>query len=187
MGSDKIYCKGKNKGLTLIELLVALTILSVIIMITLSALFTVQKTKRSIEKKYDCNAEADRIVQDMENTLRLARQLIVATQNRVLFLDVHADTTEYSQKHDTLYKNGQIMTDLAVDSIVFVYLKCINGEKIDDFYEIDLDNDGIFATYELDGVSGIDVHLWLSSVLKPESSRIKVEKQFSVQLRNLNF
>jgi prepilin-type N-terminal cleavage/methylation domain-containing protein len=187
MGLNKIHCKSKNKGLTLVELLVAMTILSVVIMITLSVLFTVQKTNKSIEKKYDCNAEADRLVQDMENTLRLARQLIMATQNRILFLDVHADTTEYSQKHDTLFKNEQIMTDLVVDSIVFIYLKYINGEKINNFYEMDLDNNGILDTYELDGVSGIDVHLWLSSVLKPKSSRIRMEKQFSVQLRNLNF
>lgn len=171
----------------MVELLVAMAILSVVIMITLAVLFTVQETNKSIEKKYDCNAEADRIVQDMENTLRLARQLIMVTHNQIVFLDVNAETTEFYQKHDTLFRNKQAMTNLAVDSLVFTCVRFKDDEKISDFYNIDLDNNGILDTYELDSISGINVHLWLSSFLKMSSSKIKVEKQFFVQLRNLRY
>ena len=126
--------------MTLIELLVAMTILSVIIIITFSVLITVQKTNQSIEKKYDCNAEADRIVKDMENSLRTAKQLIAVTHNHVVFLDAHAETIEYYQKDDTFFKNKQIMTDLVVDSILFNCVKNINNVAISDFYQMDMDN-----------------------------------------------
>lgn len=173
------------RGLTLVELLVAMTILSVIIMITFSVLFTVQKTSKSIEKKYDCYAEANRIANDMENSLRLARQLIAVTQSHVVFLNVHAETTEYFQKDDTLFRNKQIMTDLVVDSILFNCVKNINDITVSDFYEMDLDNNGVLDIYELGGVSGVNVHLWMLAILKPKSLRMRVERQFFIQLRNL--
>jgi prepilin-type N-terminal cleavage/methylation domain-containing protein len=187
MDLNKTYFRKRRKGLTLVEMLVAMTILSVVIAITLSVLFTVQKTYKSIEKKYDCNAEAGRIAQDMEHALRLARQLIAATYNQVVFLDINAETIEYYQKNDTLFKNNQSVTNLAVDSLLFIYAKFKDDEKISDFHVIDLDNNGMLDAYELDGVAGINVHLWLSSFSKQNSSRIRVEKQFFVQLRNLSY
>ena len=182
MDLNKTYLTSQSRGLTLVELLVAITILSVIIMITLSILLNMQKTNRLVEKKYACNAEADRLVRDMENTLRQVRQLITATYNKVEFLDVYAETVEYYQKYDTLFKNRKIATDLAVDSVLFTCVKYENGVKISGFAELDLDNNAVLDTHELSNISGIYVHLRLSS-----DTKTKVEKDFFVQFRNMNY
>lgn len=176
-----------SRGLTLVELLVAMTIFSMVIAITLSIFLNVQKTHKVIEKKYDCNSEADRIVSKMEYSLRLARQLIAAGYDRVKFLDVNTDTIEYYQKGDTLFWNGQPATDLAVDSLIFTYVKFEDNEKITDFHVLDIDNDGVLDVYELNAVSGVMVNLWLSSVSGQSSIKVKMEKQFFTRLRNLSY
>lgn len=103
------------------------------------------------------------------------------------FLDVNTDTIEYYQKGDTLFWNGQPATDLAVDSLIFTYVKFEDNEKITDFHVLDMDNDGVLDVYELNAVSGIMVNLWLSSVSGQSSIKVKVEKQFFARLRNLSY
>ena len=174
-------------GLTLVELLVAMTIFSMVIAITLSIFLNVQKTHKAIEKKYACNSEADRIVSEMEYSLRLARKLIAASYDRVKFLDVNTDTIEYYQKGDTLFWNGEPATDLAVDSLIFTYVKFEDNEKITDFHLLDMDNDGVLDVYELNAVSGIMGYLRFSSSPVQISARVRVEKRFFAKLRNLSY
>ena len=175
----------KTKGVTLVELLVALVILSIIITIALSVLFNAQRTQRMIDNKYDCRAEADRVAKEIENSLRLAQKLISGTDKRVKFLDINNDTNEFYLRNDTLFNNQKTITNLSVDSLFFTYTKIKEDEKITDLYWFDENRDGILDTLELSGVSGINVFVDFLCPQAQASKRIKIKKQLAVLLRNL--
>ena len=175
----------KRKGVTLVELLVALVILSIIVTIALSVLFKAQRTQRMIDNKYDCRAEADRVAKEIENSLRLAQKLISGTEKRVKFLDINNDTNEFYLRSDTLFNNQKTITNLSVDSLFFTYTKIKEDEKITDLYWFDENRDGILDTLELNGVSGINVYMnFLCSQLQASKGR-KIKKQLVILLRNL--
>jgi prepilin-type N-terminal cleavage/methylation domain-containing protein len=178
----------KNQsGLTLIELLVSLTIFSIIVMITLSVFFSAQRMQRKIDNKYDCNSEADRAVKQIERSLCFARKLVAGTESTITFIDINYDTVEYHVAEDTLFNNQDSVTTLLVDSLFFVYIKIIEKEKIADFYLFDEDRNGVLEDNELSGISGITVYV---DFLYPESSgskRLKIKKQLTISFRNFAF
>jgi len=182
----KINYKSLNqKGLTLVELMVTMVILSIVIGLTLSVLFNVQKTQRKLDEKYACNEEANRIAREIENSLRLAQKLIEGKNNKLKFLDINNDTTEYYLKGDTLFKNEKPATNLSVDSLYFIYVKIEENEKITDFYVLDTSGDAILDDMELTAVSGIRIYMRFSCPQSRASKKIKIKKRLFILLRNL--
>jgi prepilin-type N-terminal cleavage/methylation domain-containing protein len=176
-----------QSGLTLIELLVSLTIFSIIVTITLSVFFSAQRMQRKIDNKYDCNAEADRVVKQIEQSLCFARTLVAGTESTITFIDINYDTIEYHVSEDTLLRNQKNISTLSVDSLLFVYIKVIGKEKVADFYLFDKDRNGVLEDDEFSGISGITVYV---DFLYPESSgskRLKIKKQLTISFRNFAF
>ncbi len=174
-----------KKGMTLVELLVAMTLFSVVIGLTVSVLFNVQKTQRTFGEKYVFIDEADRIAGDIEHSLRLAQKLIMGTYNKVTFLDIDNDTIEYCIKGDTLLKNGNPITDLSVDSLYFGYTKIDGNETIKDFSALDINGNDILDVTELIKVSGIEAYMVFISHRVRRSRKIKMERHFFTRLKNL--
>lgn len=179
------FSSKKQRGLTLVELLIGMTILSVVTGLALSVLLNVQKTQRKFDEKYACSDEADRIARDVENSLRLAQKLIAGTDNKIKFLDINNDTTEYYLKADTLFKNKISITSLSVDSLYFSYIKIEGNKKMSDFYLLDINRDDILDALELNDVSGIRVYMKFSYSRVQGSKSISIGKQFFTLLRNL--
>jgi prepilin-type N-terminal cleavage/methylation domain-containing protein len=178
----------KNQlGLTLIELLVSLTIFSIIVTITLSVFFSAQRMQRKIDTKYDCNAEAERVIKQLERSLCFARTLVAGTESTITFIDINYDTIEYHVSEDTLLCNQNRVTTLLVDSLLFVYIKIIEKEKIADFYLFDKDRNGVLENNELSGVSGITVYVDFFYPESASSKRLKIKKQLTISFRNLGF
>jgi prepilin-type N-terminal cleavage/methylation domain-containing protein len=177
------FC-GKRRGLTLVELLIAITIVSVVISISLSVLFSARGVQRRFEDKYACEAEADRVVKEMEISLRLARELITATCSTLTFLDVHSDTCMYYQQSDTLFRNSMPLARLAVDSLRFLYFKADSTGCICDPYDLDQDMDGVLRGVELNGVSGINLKIHFLHAAR--SHTLQLRRGCSVLLRNVD-
>jgi prepilin-type N-terminal cleavage/methylation domain-containing protein len=174
-----------KRGITLVELLITITIFSIITALTVSIFLNVQKTERRFDEKYDFNAEVDKVVQELEYSLRFARTLITGTDTTVKFLDINNDTVVYRLRGDTLLRNQMRMIPLSVDSIMFVYTKTEETKKIVDFYLFDENRNGILEVDELNGILGINVYI---DFLYPEQSVVKkmrLKKQIVVSFRNI--
>lgn len=173
----------KRKGLTLVELLIAMTVLSVVIALTLSVLFNAQKTQKQLDKKYEVSTEINRVTKRIEKSLIQAEKLISGTKNAIKFLGSSGDTVEYYVKGDTLYKNDQPLTMLSIDSLRFGYVKIKNKKKVTDFFSLDDNSDGILDHNELRAISGIEVNVQFLITDKSEEHRIK--KHLFILLRNI--
>jgi len=176
-----------KKGLTLVELLVAVTILSIITTLTLAVFFNIQKSQRNIDNKYSNAAEVDRVAREIENSLRPAQKLISGTDKSLKFLDMNSDTIEYYLRNDTIFKNRIPLTELFVDSLYFIYAEIENNEKIADFYLFDIDNDGMLNEQELHNVSGLNIYADFLCPPAPGAKRQKIRKQIFISFRNLQY
>ncbi|MEO0124400.1 MAG: type II secretion system protein [candidate division WOR-3 bacterium] len=170
-------------GLTLIELLVAMTIFSIILTLTLLVFLNLRKAQTQLDKKYEISNEVERLCKEIENALKFCQKLISCGQTYITFIDINGDTIEYHQNNDTLYKNNKIFTNLTIDSLSFIFVRLKEKEEIKDFYLIDENRDGILTGGELKNISGIAIYLLVSY---PEGfKRIKIRKNFFIAFRNL--
>jgi prepilin-type N-terminal cleavage/methylation domain-containing protein len=170
----------KPQGLTLVELLVAITIVSVVITISLSVLFSARKVQLKFDEKYASENEADLVMKEIETSIRLAHGLVSGTCSTLVILDVNLDTCVYYKRADTLFKNHRHITDLPIDSLCFTYIKPEVPENICDFYAFDEDKDGILSGNELRAICGVNVGIYFWNSQRTNT----VRRQFSVRLRN---
>ena len=173
------------KGLSLVEMLVVLAILSIIVTLSLSVVYNAQRTQRRIDDKYDCAMEVNRITKEVETSLRLAQRLVLGTDRSIKFLNINNDTNEYYLTNDTLFNNEKSVTNLQIDSLFFVYIKIKENEEVADFYFFDENRDGYLDTLELNDVSALHIYI---DFLCPQASGTKplvMQKQLFISFRNL--
>ncbi len=172
--------QNNDSGFTLVELLVGLTIFSIIVTITLSVLFRIQRLQREMDKKYDFHNEIESICKGLENSLKNCQRLILVNKKMVKFLDIYDDTITYILSNDTLYKDNHPFQKLLFDSFYFAFVK-FNGEIVD-LNLLDEDNNGVLSDNELTHISGIVI------VMNPYYfeglKKVKIKKNLFVSFRN---
>ncbi len=174
-----------HRGITLIELLIAMTIFSVVIGLAMSILFNAQKAQQRIDEKYAYREEADRVTSEIEKSLRLATKLITAAEDQIEFLDANDDTIEYYLGGDTIFRNARAATSLSVGALYFTYVEVKGKEEISDFYLLDKNGDGFLDGDELFDISAVNVYLDFVVCSLSGSKRVSLKKNLFVLFRNL--
>ncbi len=178
----RLYDHRTKNGLTLVELLVAMTIFSIVVTLTLTIFFNIQNTQRQFDKKYEIESEVNRILKEIETSLKSAQQLVSGTSRRIKFLNASNDTIEYYLENDILIKRGEPLTNLVVDSLCLTYIQVKEKEKITEFDLLDKNHDGILSGSEFIAISGVSASFQFSYFEK--SKRMIIKKIFFIALRN---
>lgn len=169
-------------GFTLVELLVALTLFSIIITITLSVFFRIQRLQKEMDKKYEFRNEIESICKEMENSLKNCKRLILVNTKMVKFLDISDDTIIYSLRGDTLYKDNNPFPRILFDSFSFSFVRLNGNGEIADLNSLDEDHNGVVSDTELTHISGIMI------VMNPcyfeGLKKVKIEKNLFISFRN---
>jgi len=170
-----------KKGLTLIELLVSLTILSIIVTLTFSILLKVKKTQDDLNKKYRLTEATDRIQKELEDNIRFCSRIISGSAASIKLLDSNNDTIEYTVNDDTLYKNGCPISRVLLDSfLIFYHVKDDYGQTIayQDLGAVD------YRPPNTGGdIIGVDIFVMVKNPIST-SDRVKIKRRFYVRLRS---
>jgi|GEM_PF-2987273 len=171
-----------HSGFTLVELLVALTIFSIIIAITLSVLFRIQRLQRELDKKYEFHKEIASLCKEMESSFKNCQRLILVSSRMINFLDIYGDTINYFLRGDTLYKNNKPFSEILFDSLYFTFVKVNGNEGMFDFNSLDEDYNSVLSESEFTNISGVMIvmNLYYFEGLK----KVKVKKNLFVSFRN---
>jgi prepilin-type N-terminal cleavage/methylation domain-containing protein len=173
----------KNRlGFTLVELLVALTVFSIIITITLSVLFRIQRLQRELDKKYEFHKEIASLCKEMESSFKNCQRLILVSSRMINFLDIYGDTINYFLRGDTLYKDNNPFPRILFDSFSFSFVRLNGNGEIADLNSLDEDHNGVVSDTELTHISGIMI------VMNPcyfeGFKKVKIEKNLFISFRN---
>lgn len=173
-----------RKAFTLVELLVAITIVAIIISISMFVLLSARKMQQRLEAKHSCQDKAEYAVRQIETTLRLAQALVAGTCSTITFLDVQSDTCRYYLSNDTLFANAKPLTNLAVSSLRLMYFEAGTSEGYIDFRSLDNNQDGTLFGDEIKNIRGINLGINFVAARIPDT--INVYKEFSVSVRNIH-
>lgn len=181
---NKVFGSNAHRGLTLVELLVAMTVFLAVIAISLSVLYSAQKAQRQLDKNFEVRQEIDRAMKKIERSLRHAEKLISGAKNSITFTNPTGDTIVYYVKNDTLFNNTKPLTMIPVDLLDFTYIKPIDNKKISDFFSLDSNMNGVLDNNETRAISGIELDIQFVPADRLTAPRIK--KHIVVLLRNLH-
>lgn len=178
----RLSVSGSNKGLTLVELLVAMTVFLAVIAISLSVLYNTQRVQRQLDKKYKLKGEINRVMKKVEKSVMQTEKLISGGNHSIAFTGPAGDTIKYYIRNDTLFENNKPLTTLAVDLLNFTYIKPIDNRKISDFFSLDSNMNGVLDYNETRAISGIEIDLQFVYMEKSVEHRVK--KHLVILLRN---
>lgn len=172
-----------RSGLTLIELLTAMTIFSVVVTVTIAVFLNFQKMHRRMETKRQVETEANRVMYSLEQSLRLAYCILSSNHEVISFLNADNDTVCWGLSGDSLILNTKRITCLLVDTLSYVFYVDPNTRDGVDLSALDSDRTGYLDATECKCITGIGVYIRFRNQVVNKKSLI-VEKYCVIQLRN---
>jgi prepilin-type N-terminal cleavage/methylation domain-containing protein len=177
---------GQNRaGLTLVELMVALTIFAVVAALTFTIFSRAQRTQRRLDQTYALRKEIDNIASRIENALRSARKIVHGTERDIFFIDVKFDTFSIFVREGTLFLNQIPITGISVKSLHFDYIGIRQGQEIRDFSALDTWRDGVLDSLETTSITGVGCYCEFFGSSSGDLTGTTITKEFFVRLRNM--
>lgn len=107
------------RGLTLVELLVAMTLSAVVITIAFSIYLYVQVFYRREQIKDELEAEIERVEEPLKKDLRRAKTFLSLQDDSLAFIDESDETTSIYIRTDTLFRNSALLSEYCFNELTF--------------------------------------------------------------------
>ena len=176
----------RSRGLTVVELLIAMAVFSLVMGLVFYVCVQALRLNAEIQERADLNDTAENVLTRMTSEMITMRSLLQAEEARVSFLTPGENRITYEGADGRLTRNGKTMLPPAITlaELRFEYYGNdfsldANGDSVITFEEMDLDANGSLEAEELLKVSLIQVGLSLA-----RANKFRATLQSSVKLRN---
>ncbi|OPX18199.1 hypothetical protein BXT86_02455 [candidate division WOR-3 bacterium 4484_100] len=169
-----------KSGLTLVELLISITIFSIIVTITLFVFFNTQQVEKKLQKSWELNREIDLFIKKISRSIKETKKILRAEANSLEIININNDTIRYCQKNHRFYKNGNPISPLLIDSLSFRYITISEMGRDHDYLNLEKNGDGFLEDKGLHSIFGIGIEL---QFLTSENKR--VDRRVFIRLKNL--
>ncbi len=188
--TTRLLASGRSRGVTLLELLVAVSIFSVCMTVVFSVYMRAQSEVRSGMGRGQLEDRVRLVLRRFTSDLRSATYIIEATDTTIIYITRNGDEVDYLSSESQLLRCGKpvfrppcLLEAFSLEYVSQDMLLDTDGDSVITYDELDLNRDGVLAdeedVRETIHVDMVRVHIQVSE------GKLKAAYRTATRLMNL--